>query len=279
MQLTTHIFTRRSIVTLAVLVLAAVSAHAQVGLGLSPMRLELRMAPGVQHSGTLNLTNNSTSKARIRTELLDFFIDTEDVPQFERESKQEDAFSCRQWLSINPMETELASSTQLAVRYTIRVPQGVAEGSYHCAAGFTTLPAAEQINGTGMRMAVRAVAAFYVVIGNPPIEGGLKEFKLERVESKDDKAGGWRAIVVMENAGLMFFRPTGKLEVVDESGKVIESEDFQSLPVLPKREQRFLFPLTVSIQDGRYTLRARVEIGTGDVQEGRATVSAESHSK
>jgi hypothetical protein len=240
------------------------------------MRLELRMAPGNQHSGSVNLTNNSAGKMRIRAELLDFFIDSEATPQFERENKQEAAYSCRQWLSVNPMEAELEAPSQLPVRYTIHVPQDAHPGSYHCAAGFTTLPSAEeQMTGTGMRMAVRVVAAFYVVVGNPQIDGGLKEFKLENVPDKDNPKGVWRAVVVMANRGGMYFRPTGKLEVIDASGKVIESDDFQSIPVLPNREQRFLFPLTVPLETGTYTLRARVDIGNGEIQEGKAVVSAD----
>lgn len=261
-------------VLLATMVLV-VPGFAQVGLGLSPMRLELRMAPGTQHSGSLNLTNNSAVKMRVRTELLDFFIDNEATPQFEHENKQEDAYSCRQWLSINPMETELGSPDQLLVRYTMRVPQDAREGSYHCAAGFTTLPAAEQISGTGMRMAVRVVAAFYVVIGNPKIDGGLKEFKLEHTDDKDNSNGAWRAVVIMANRGLMYFRPTGKLDVLDSEGKVIETQEFQSIPVLPNREQRFLFPLKAPLGTGTYTLRARVDVGGGEIQEGQAVVSAD----
>ena len=82
------------------------------------------------------------------------------------------------------------------------------------------MPAAEQMTGTGMRMAVRVVAAFYVVIGNPPIEGGLKEFKLESVLNKDNSKV-WRAVVVLANRGGMYFRPTGKLDVIDAEGKVV----------------------------------------------------------
>jgi hypothetical protein len=243
------------------------------------MRLELRMAPGNQHSGTINLTNNSAGKMRIRAELLDFYLDDEATPQFERENPKEAPYSCRQWLSVNPMEAELEAPAQSPVRYTIHVPLGVHEGSYHCAAGFTTLPSAEQISGTGMRMAVRVVAAFYVVIGNPPIDGGLKEFKLENVPDKDNSNGVWRAVVVMANHGGMYFRPTGKLDVIDAEGKVIESDDFQSIPVLPNREQRFLFPLKVPLGTGTYTLRARVDIGNGEIQEGKAVVSADTPKK
>ena len=40
----------------------------------------------------------------------------------------------------------------------------------------------------------------------------------------------------------MYFRPTGKLEVVDDKGKVVEKEDFAPLPVLRERSSAVRFP-------------------------------------
>ena len=48
--------------------IGAKSAYAQVGLGLAPMRAELKMAPGAVYSGALDLTNEATVKVRVRTE-------------------------------------------------------------------------------------------------------------------------------------------------------------------------------------------------------------------
>lgn len=241
---------------------------AQVGLGLAPMRLELRLAPGAQHSGALTLTNDSRARLRVRTELLDFFIDSNETPQFDPALSQEAEFSCRSWLSLNPMEADLTPGFNLPVRYTIRVPQDTGDRSYHCAAGFTTLPPVEQITGTGLRTAVRIVAAFYVVVGQPAAQGGLKGIKLEPFSESGKLL--WRAVVLVENRGLMHLRPTGALAVLDEEGKVVETAAFQPLPVLPRREQRFLFPLKAPTTGGRYTLRVRADLGTGEIQEATA---------
>jgi P pilus assembly chaperone PapD len=258
------------------LILTAAPAHAQLGLGMVPMRVELKMAPGQQYSGSLKLSNQSGAKARVRAEMLDFDYDDKATPQFERNLPQETAYSCKKWLSLNPMEIELDKDGYLMVRYTLRLPAELPEGSYNCAAGFTTLPAAEEMSDMGMRMAVRIVAAIYVVVGNPPVRGALKEIKLERVAaSKDSPETGWQAVVVLDNPGHTYFRPTGKLEVLDAEGKAVEAVEFQSLPVLPERSQRFLFPLKTHLEAGRYKLRARVDIGTGEVQEGSADISLE----
>ena len=270
----THIHCKCAVILFAGLagLAAAPRLAAQVGLGLAPMRLEIRLAAGRQHSGSVTLTNDSAAKVRIRAELLDFFIDDGQTPQFGRVWAQEASYSCRPWLSLNPMELELEPGATTMVRYTLRVPQGAGDGSYQCAAGFTTLATADQLTTTGLKTAVRIVAAFYAVIGNPAVEGGLKEIKLEYVP--DPQQPGWRAVVVMENRGLMHYRPTGELALLAPGGEVLETSSFQSMPVLPKREQRFLFPLKGPISPGEYTLRARVDLGTREIQEATAAVMA-----
>lgn len=279
-----------------------VPARAQLGLGLLPMRVELKMAPGQQYSGTLKLSSQSGEKMRVRSEIDDFFIDDKATPQFERNLPQEAAYSCKNWLSLNPMEIELENGGFLNVRYTLRLPADVQEGSYNCAAGFTTMPAAEQATGgIGMQMAVRIVAAFYIQVGSPPVVGKLKEIKLEQLPATPPETqappaaqnvtpasptppgsqpgagatSGWQAVIVMENTGKMYYRPTGKLEVLDDVGEIVETADLPSLPVLRQRDQRYVFPLKTKLEAGRYKLRARVDIGTGEIQAGSAEVTVD----
>jgi hypothetical protein len=251
----------------------AAPARAQLGLGLVPMRVELRMTPGQQYSGALKLSSESGVMTRIRAEVLDFNIDDKATPQFERGLPQEAAYSCKKWLSLNPMEIELEKGGFLNVRFTVRLPADVPEGSYNCAAGFSTMPTAGKASGMGMRMAVRIVSAIYIEVGSPAVLGRLKEIKLEPLPpTKDSQEGGWQAVVVLENQGRMYFRPTGKLEVLDAQGKAVETADFPSLPVLRERDQRFIFPIKTKLEAGHYKLRAHVDIGTGEIQEGSADV-------
>lgn len=251
--------------------LGAAPARAQLGLGMAPMRIEMKMTPGQQYSGPLRLSNQSGAKIRVRGEVLDFNIDDKATPQFERILPQEAAYSCKKWLSLNPMELELDKDESVNVRYTLRLPAELSAGSYNCAAGFSTLPAAEQMNGMGMRVAVRIVSAIYIVIGNRPIEGTLKEIKLEQITMSPEV--GWQAVVVLENSGWMYFRPSGKLQVLDTDDTVVETLDFVSLPVLPQRSQRFLFPLKTKMAAGSHTVRASVDIGGGEIQEGTLHVA------
>src|SRR5260221_924219 len=188
--------------------------QAQVGLGLSPMRLELKMRPGSQYSGALTITNDSKEKLRVRAEILDFYIDQQETPQFARNYPQEAEFSCRAWLTVNPMEIEVGAGSNVLVRYTLRFPDfAPTDRAYHCAAGFTTLPSADQqTQGMGMKTAVRVISAFYVIAGQPTLEGEMKEIKLEQVIDQKTNTERWRAVVVMQNGSDQHYRPVGEVQ-------------------------------------------------------------------
>ena len=273
MHTLTHLHGYRAL-TAGLLLVFAQALSAQVGLGLSPMRLEMKMTPGKEQSGVLTLSSDSTDKVRVRAEALDFWIDQDQTPQFETRLPSEAGFSCRDWVSVNPVETEVVPLKQVNIRYTVRVPATVdSPRGYHCAIGFTTLPTDGQVGGTGIKTAVRVVSAFYVVVGNPGIEGEFKELKL--VHSAAGDKPHWAGEVVVENHSSTHFRPVGELSMLDSDGKILESVALTPLPALPMREQRYIVPFTTDFAPGTYTLRARVDFGTNVIEEGTAVVHAE----
>jgi len=248
-------------------------AFAQVGLGLNPMRVEFPAVPGRPYSGSLMLSNSTTVKIRVKVELLDFFVDAAMTPQFVANAPGERPWSCRDWLSVNPMEVELGPESQTPARFTVRVPADAAERSFHCSIAFLTVPVVtEQENSTGVVTAVRMVATLYPTVGKPQIRGEIKDIKLEQIPSGSDSA--WRAIVVMENTGQVLYRPAGDVDVLDTAGNLIESAKLTSFPTLPMREQRYLVPIKANLAPGQYTLRARIEVGA-EVQEASAAVTAD----
>ncbi len=234
-------------------------------MGLSPMRLEVGLAGGAVQSGPLTLTNESEAPTRVRSELLDFYIDESGTPQFARAYPAEAENSCREWLSLNPRETEVPPKSATTVRYTLRVPPGVPARSFHCAAGFTTQATADRLGAVGVQTAVRMIAAFYVLVGDPAVEGEIEGVEIEPVRGAESP--GWRAVVVVRNWGPRYFRPSGALELLDERDAVLEALEFPSLPVLPNRSQRFLFPLKAGPEPQPYKLRVRVDFGGDEIQE------------
>jgi len=252
----------------ATVLLSLQPGAAQVGLGLSPMRVETRVTPGTSYTGTLRLVNEG-AVVRTRTSLLDFHLDGEQTPQFQEQFPEEAAYSCRQWLTVNPMEIELSSQGEALVRYTIHVPADARPRSYYCATGFVSMPPVGATRGLGLQMAVRVVAAFYVIVGAPPIQGQLSEISVEHIPGSKNL----RAVMVLENSGNMVFRPVGSLTIHDPAGNVLETYEITPVPILPERKQRLLFPLKIA-EGQPCTIRARVDLGVGEIQEGSVTVVA-----
>jgi len=243
-------------------------ASAQVGLGLSPMRAEHHLAAGQTYTGVLRLVNEG-GDIRSRTSVLDFHLDPEQTPQFEDQLPEEAAYSCRSWLSVNPMEVELKNHADTRVRYTLRVPADAKPKSYYCAIGFTSLSPASSASPMGIKTAVRVVAAIYVIVGSPTVQGTLAEIKVEPAPGGKEM----RAVVVVENAGTMYFRPSGKIEFIAADGQTLETREIPPVPILPERKQRLVFPLTPAVQGQSFTMRVRADLGTGEIQEGRAQVT------
>ena len=124
-----------------------------------------------------------------------------------------------------------------------------------------------------MRTAVRVVSVLYPIVGKPSVHGTIASLDLESVSTGDIRK--WRSVLILDNEGLMFYRPRGTVDVLDASGKIVEHLVVASFPVLPKRKQRFLLPLNVQLAAGQYTLHAQIDLGA-EVQEATVQVNARS---
>jgi hypothetical protein len=265
----------RAVKLLLIPALTAGVALAQ-GLALSPMRTEINVVAGTQRNGALTIANDAKENSRFRVEILDVSIDREATPQFEKEIISESEFSCRQWITVNPMEAEMGAGTQMPVRYTFRVSPDTPTGTYHCALGFTAMSDARGPQaGMGIVAQVRLAATFYLTVGKPDAAGEIREMEIEKMRADD--SSGYRAVISVLNSGLTNLRGAGKVEVLTETGEVREILEFPPVVIFPKRTQRLPVVLRRKLPEGTYTLRTRVNLGTGEIQEAtlRFHVSAE----
>jgi hypothetical protein len=250
----------------AILTGAAAPVHAQFGLALSPMRVEMDLAAGAQRTGSLVIANTDPTTGRFRTEILDLSIDREAVPQFEKEISSEADFSCRNWVTVNPMEGEIPPNGQMVVRYTFRVPPNAPARTWHCALGFTSLPDARKQSGAiGIVSLLRLTCTFYITVGHPAPAGEVKQISIEKIQAPD--TSGYRAVISVENSGLTNLRGAGQVDIVNESGKVVQAGEFPPVVILQGRTQRLPVILSKKVESGTYTLRARVNLGNGEIQE------------
>jgi hypothetical protein len=262
---------RHALRLLTLLLLASLPGRAELGLALAPMRVEIKMAPGGQYTDSLRLTNDSDGPSRIRAELLDWYLDDTMTPQFADRYEKEKAFSCRDWLQLNPREMDLAEAGTFRVRYTLRVPGDTPPGEYHCGAGFVTLPPVNpESPPMGMYIAVRAVTAIYVVVGEPDRQPVFRDLTLRSLPG-----GGHEAVALFENQGLRHFRIQGFIEVRDAAGAVLERVDYPHVPVLGMRAQSLPLRINTPLAPGTYTLRSLADVGLPEALEATARVVVE----
>lgn len=251
---------------LILMTLATTPARAELGIALAPMRLEIQIPAGGQYTDSLRLSSEADEPMRARGELLDWYMDETMTPQFSDHLEQEKSLSCRDWLQVNPREVDLPARASTRVRYTLRVPAGTPEGEYHCGAGYTSLPPVKlDKTPMGMQIAVRAVAAFYVVVGNPASQPAFRDLSLQ-----SGPEGTWEAVAKFENQGLRHYRIQGHLEVQDAAGRVVERIDYPNIPVLPKRVQIFPLRLKSQLAPGTYTLHSQADVGLPQLLVGSA---------
>jgi P pilus assembly chaperone PapD len=240
---------------------AALPSRAELGIAMSPMRVEVKVAAGDQYTDALGVTNDADSPIRVRGELLDFSIDETMTPQFEDIIEREAKYSCRDWLQINPREMDMKPNETVRARFTVRVPAGTPQGEYHCGAGYISLPPIQKDNSRiGVQIAVRAVAAIYVYVGEPKSAP-----KFSGITVKPSGNGMLVAEALMENEGQRHFRVNGFMEVKDAAGNIVERLDYPTIPVLPGRKQPFPLALRTTLAPGNYTLRSQTDIGLPEV--------------
>ena len=243
--------------------LFALPAAAQVGIGLSPLRVELPAVVGQTKTQSLSISNESPTSVHIRANTLDFRIDDEEQPQFSSTGLENSPHSCRKWLKLNPVEFDLAPNEHKTIRYSFRYPDQLDEGSFHCAASFTTSPQPGE-GQIGMATNIRLITTFYAVNGRPKPSARVTSVRF--APPADNSVANRNAVLNIENTSSTYFRVNGTLEVRDASDSVIETAQFRAIPILPDRVQPFTFPLKTASAPGQ-TMRARIDIGDGEIQE------------
>jgi hypothetical protein len=232
----------------------------QMTLGISPLRVELKVAPGADTSQSVKLSNSGEVATQVRVSIADWTLSQAGDQTFVKPGAT--SWGCASWIRVNPSEFSLPAGGNTLVRYTMRVPAEAREGGFHCAILFETLPPPrEQLTqGTGVINLLRLVTTIYATIGNPPIVA-----KIERLELSAPKTGAKRGaleiVTEFSNSGTTQYRVSGELQVLDADGRPVRKFEYKSFPVLPGVSRSSVFPLEPPLPAGQYLLRAVIDTG------------------
>ena len=265
-----HVHAVRPLIA-ALVLLAAAPAGAQTSVEVSPLRVELKAAPGGTTTQAITVNNTGTEAVRVRAAISDWHLSRDGAPQFLEAADTK--YSASAWTRVAPPEQVIPAGKEAVVRFTLTVPAGTVPGGYRTSVLFEFAPASAPPVARGQSVQVRSRIAtlVYANVGEPPAAVDLIDLSPRIV------AGQPPAIVaVLKNTGRRTVRTRGTLTLYDKTGAVISQTVVPDVPVLPESEREVAI---VAIDKdkpapppGEYRVEVRIDVGLPAVLVGETTL-------
>lgn len=214
-------------------VLAAASVASAAGISISPLKFELNVPSGQQTSGTVKVTNDTGKAITLYTSREDFVAgDDSGTPSFVKPQNQgSDAYSLANWITIEDKNLTLAQGETREIRFTVKVPANAEPGGHYGAIFFAPAPDKAQV------AVVQRLGALVLVEvpGEAKVSGNFESFDVgsssgSKFEAKSEFSTFPIAFSTrFKNDGNVHLKPTGKIELVDESGEVLKNVGKESI--------------------------------------------------
>ena len=248
-------------------------AKPDLTLGLSPLRLDLRLKPGEPFTQSVRVANPGTVAVQIRGAVMDWVMSPSGEVAYVK-SGAAGLFGCGAWIRMNPLEFPLPPGAEQVVRYTVSVPAGAAPGGYHCGLVFDMLPPPRsQQAGMGIVNLIRLVTTTYITLGAPEVRAEIERLELKPLDGGKE---GWEVRTSFRNPGTTHYRVRGTVELTTREGAPVRSFDYADFPVLPASPRTVVFEVPGPLPPGVYRLRAVVDVGRPErlAAEAEVTVAA-----
>jgi len=222
-------------------------AFAARGVGVSPPRYELFLAPGERASGVFHVFTTETQPQGVEMELLDYlqtgdgnfvFLPGGSIP-----------YSLVPYLSIALNPFEVVANRDRTIPFTVTAPPN-GEGSYWTAIAFTTTQTQElEARGIQFSQQVRVVGAIYVTIKGTE----RPEAALEAAAVDDGKL-----ITHLVNKGNTYLRLQPVLILKDAKGQEILRQE--ETPILLLRDASIKLTFTLPSEKLQEAVLAALEL-------------------
>ena len=228
--------------------------HADVSIGVSPIRIEHSVGQGERGTDMISVTNDGSAATRLRISVEDWSLTKDGNPVFMKTG--ENAYSCARWIRVNPTDLRIEPGQTKEVRFTVSVPQGVEDGGYRAAIIIETVPDAtpgEKVKRVFLRGRIATI--IYEVVGKPIPNGHANALQAR------PKKEGVDFILALQNAGKVHFRTKGSIAVKDDRGEKVLEVEIPDVPVLPESEREVKVSYEKPVPKGKYRALAVVDIG------------------
>lgn len=249
----------------------ATPAAAQTSVEVTPLRLELKAAPGGTTTQSIMVSNTGKEAVRVRATVSDWHLSRDGSPQFVEATDPK--FSASAWMRVAPPEIVIDAGKDAGVRFSLAVPQGVAPAGYRTSVLFEFSPVSASPIPKPREVVFRSRIAtlIYVNVGEPAAAVELIDLRTRMLPDQPAQI-----IAIMKNTGQRTVRTRGTLTLYDKTNAVIGQTTVPDVPVLPESEREVAIPAfnpdKPKPSPGEYRVEIKIDVGLPALIVGETTI-------
>jgi P pilus assembly chaperone PapD len=264
-----RVHAHRPLIAALAILLLAVPAAAQVSVEVSPLRVELKAAPGAATTQSITVTNTGKEPVRLRSTVSDWHLARDGAPQFVPAADAR--YSATSWVRVAPPEIVVAAGSEVIVRFTLTVPADAGPAGYRTGILFEFAPADGPPVPKAREVQVRSRIAtlIYANVGEPPAAVELTDLQPRAIPGQPAQI-----VAVLKNTGKRTVRTRGTLTLYDKAGKAVSQTVVPDVPVLPESEREVATPAVnpdKPLPAGDYRVELKIDVGMAAVIVGETT--------
>jgi hypothetical protein len=243
-----------------------------VSVEVTPLRVELRVAAGANHTQAVMLHNDGAEPIRVRARVDDWYLSLDGTPQF-KPVDPKDPFSAAAWVRVNPAEQVLAPKADGIVRFTTSVPKDAMDGGYRSAIMFEFDPNTDPATkARDVKFRSRIATLLYVTVGKPAIAVELTDLQVRTVKGQVPQV-----VATLKNSSRAQVRTKGTVSIFAGSGpERVRQLVVPDVPLLPNSEREVAIWTAAEREDplgaGEYRVEIRIDVGLPEVLVGETTM-------
>ena len=260
----------RALIAAAAALLLAAPAAAQVSAEVSPLRIELKAAPGGTTTQSITVSNTGKDPVRVRSTVSDWHLSRDGSPQFVE--APDSRYSATSWVRVAPPEIVVPAGNEVIVRFTLAVPADVSPAGYRTGILFEFLPADGPAVAKAREVVVRSRIAtlIYANVGEPPAAVELTDLQPRATPGQPPQI-----VAVLKNTGKRTVRTRGTLTLYNSAGTAVSQSVVPDVPVLPESEREVataaINPDKPALPAGEYRVEIKIDVGMAALIVGETT--------
>lgn len=250
----------------------SVPAQDLFSVEVTPLRVELKLAAGANHTQVVTLRNEAKKAVRVRARVDDWYLSKDGTPQF-KPAEPTYPYSAAAWLRVNPPEQLVAAGATALVRFTTTVPAGTEDGGYRCAVMFEFDPpdADPAARARDVMFRGRVATLLYATVGNPVPAVDLTDLQVKTAKGQPPSV-----VATLKNTSRTHVRTNGTLYIYDGSGNVVRQMVVPNVPVLPESERDVTIYTAGEkeppLPPGTYRVEVKIDVGLKAIIAGETTM-------